>query len=211
MPFGLTNANASLQNFINDVLRPFLNLFVTAYLDDILIFSDPERTQTARPAKVAIVVDWGTEKPETMKAHKPALGKATDVRRFLEFANFYRRFIKDYSRIIPPLIRLTCDEVPFVWGDDCKKAIETLKVAFTTAAVLCHFGHDGPTIVETDASDFASAGALSQHDDCGVLQPVAFFSEKNSPAEHQALLIFEERQQSGKLYTISPDWQPAIL
>ena len=40
MPFGLTNAPATLQNFINDVLRPFLDLFVTAYLDDILIFSE---------------------------------------------------------------------------------------------------------------------------------------------------------------------------
>ena len=40
MPFGLTNAFATFQNFINDVLRPFLDLFVTAYLDDILIFSE---------------------------------------------------------------------------------------------------------------------------------------------------------------------------
>ena len=40
MLFGLTNAPATFQNFINDVLRPVLDLFVTAYLDDILIFSE---------------------------------------------------------------------------------------------------------------------------------------------------------------------------
>jgi hypothetical protein len=40
MPFGLTNAPASFQHFINDVLRPYLDIFVTAYLDDILIYSD---------------------------------------------------------------------------------------------------------------------------------------------------------------------------
>jgi hypothetical protein len=40
MPFGLTNAPASFQHFINDVLRPYLDVFVTAYLDDILIYSD---------------------------------------------------------------------------------------------------------------------------------------------------------------------------
>jgi hypothetical protein len=40
MPFGLTNAPASFQHFINDVLRPYLDVFVTAYLDNILIYSD---------------------------------------------------------------------------------------------------------------------------------------------------------------------------
>jgi hypothetical protein len=40
MPFGLTNAPASFQHFINDVLRPYLDVFFTAYLDDILIYID---------------------------------------------------------------------------------------------------------------------------------------------------------------------------
>jgi hypothetical protein len=40
MPFGLTNAPTSLQHFINDVLSPYLDIFVTAYLDDILIYSN---------------------------------------------------------------------------------------------------------------------------------------------------------------------------
>jgi hypothetical protein len=40
MPFGLTNAPADFQRFINDVLSPFLDIFATAYLDDILIYSD---------------------------------------------------------------------------------------------------------------------------------------------------------------------------
>ena len=40
MPFGLMNAPASFQNFINDILYPFLDAFCTAYLDDILIYSD---------------------------------------------------------------------------------------------------------------------------------------------------------------------------
>jgi hypothetical protein len=40
MPFGLTNAPTSFQHFINDVLQPYLDVFITAYLDDILIYSD---------------------------------------------------------------------------------------------------------------------------------------------------------------------------
>jgi hypothetical protein len=40
MPFGLTNALPSFQYFINDILQPYLDVFVTTYLDDILIYSD---------------------------------------------------------------------------------------------------------------------------------------------------------------------------
>src|SRR6266705_5957636 len=61
--------------------------------------------------------------------------------------------------------------------------LDALKKAFTTAPVLRHFDHDHLIIVETDASDFVSAGVLSQYDDEGVLHPVAFFSKKHCPAE----------------------------
>jgi len=53
----------------------------------------------------------------------------------------------------------------------------------TTAPILRHFDHSREVIIETDASDFVSAGALSQRDGEGVLHPVAFFSKKLSPAE----------------------------
>ena len=64
-----------------------------------------------------------------------------------------------------------------------KKAFEALKMAFTTAPILQHFDFEKAIVVETDASDFVSAGVLSQPDDNGVLRPVAFFSKKHSPAE----------------------------
>src|SRR5438874_10841329 len=59
----------------------------------------------------------------------------------------------------------------------------TLKRAFTTAPVLAHFDPNKEILVETDASDYVSAGILSQRDKEGVLHPVAFFSRKHSPAE----------------------------
>ena len=58
-----------------------------------------------------------------------------------------------------------------------------MKTTFTTALVLAHFDPDREILVETDASDYVSAEVMSQHDDNGILHPVAFFSKKHTPAE----------------------------
>ena len=55
--------------------------------------------------------------------------------------------------------------------------------AFTTVPALRYFDHESEVIIETDASDYVSAGVLSPRDDEGVLHPVAYFSKKHSPAE----------------------------
>ena len=62
-------------------------------------------------------------------------------------------------------------------------AFQRMGTAFTTAPVLRHFDHDSDVIIQTDASDYVSAGGLSQYDDDGVLHRVAYFSNKHSPAE----------------------------
>jgi hypothetical protein len=62
-------------------------------------------------------------------------------------------------------------------------AFDDLKNTFTSAPVLARFDPDHDVIVETDASDYVSAGVLSQYDDEGILHPVTFFSKKHSPAE----------------------------
>jgi hypothetical protein len=53
----------------------------------------------------------------------------------------------------------------------------------TSAPVLAQIDLDHDVIVETNASDYVSAGVLSQYDDDGILHPVAYFSKKHSPAE----------------------------
>jgi len=55
--------------------------------------------------------------------------------------------------------------------------------AFNTAPELRHFDRETEVIIQTDASDYVSAGAWSQYDDEGVLHPVAYFSKEHSPAE----------------------------
>ena len=214
MPFGLTNAPADFQRFINDVLHPFLDNFCTAYLDDILIYSEtlaehkvhvkkvlevlakaglhlkPEKCEFHRtevkylglilsnngikmdPGKVEAVTKW--ESPRNLR----------DVRAFLGFANFYRRFIRGYSEIVSPIVNLTKKGVLFSWepGSPQETAFQLLKNRFTSAPILKHFDPDLEIVVETDASDYVSAGILSQFHN-GILHPVAFFSKKHSPAE----------------------------
>jgi hypothetical protein len=133
MPFGLCNAPASFQHYINHTLFDILDKYCTAYLDDVLVYSatrkehwahvrevvhrlreaglqidiakcdfETERTKylgliitpkgiKMDPAKVAAIKDW-KEPP-----------RVRELQRFLGFANFYRWFIRDFSRIAQPL------------------------------------------------------------------------------------------------------------
>lgn len=103
---------------------------------------------------------------------------------FVGFANFYRRFVENYSYICAPLTALSRKREPFLWSDACQVAFKQLKEAFTTLPVLAHFDPEKPIILETDASDFISAGILSQYlKNDTTLQPVAYFSKKHTPAE----------------------------
>src|SRR6266705_2778758 len=248
MPFGLTNAPAIFQNFINDVLRPFLDLFVMAYLDDILNFSEKladhkrhvrqvlramqenglhlaahkcefHRTSVKYlgfiintegcapdPAKISTVEEWGKPKEEDPPDAKP-FRDVKEVQRFLGFANFYRRFIRDYSKIVAPLTHLSSKDIPFHWSDACQTAFDTLKRAFTTAPTLRHFDHDRQIIVETDASDYVSAGVLSQYDDDGILHPVAFFSKNHSPAECNYEIYDKELMAIVRCFE---EWRPEL-
>jgi hypothetical protein len=71
-------------------------------------------------------------------------------------------------------------------------AFQALKQTFTTAPILCHFDPEKLIIVETDASDYVSAGILSQHNEEGKLHPVAFFSKKHSPTEYNYEIYDQE-------------------
>ena len=213
MPFGLCNGPASFQNFINDTLREYLDVFCTAYLDDILIYSETaeEHEQHVKLIleklrKAGLQVDITkcefevesveylglvvTTEGTRMDPKKVEtilqwleLRNVKDVQSLLGFANFYRRFIYGFSSIVAPLTALTKKGVEFRMTEKALQAVETLKKAFTSDTILRHFDPDKETIVETDASDYVSGGILSQYDDDQVLRPVAFFSKKHNPAE----------------------------
>ena len=101
----------------------------------------------------------------------------------LGFANFYRRFIPKYSSIVMLLTRLTRKSVPWDFTDACRSSFSALKAAFTSALVLTHYVPDRPLVVETDASDYAIAGILSQWEPDGEIHPIGFFSRTLQAAE----------------------------
>jgi hypothetical protein len=79
------------------------------------------------PKKIEIIQNWQT--PSCL----------TDVQAFVGFSNFYRRFVRDFSKIIALMIALTRREVRFHWDTACQTAFDHLKHAFTTASVLAPF------------------------------------------------------------------------
>jgi len=213
-PFGLANAPSTFQRYINHTLQEFLDDFVSAYVDDVLVFTDGTRKQHREhvrkvlqklqdaglqldidkcefevqstkylgfiieagkglrmdPAKIQAIMDW--------KAPTSAKG----VLGFLGFANFYRRFIKDFSQIAAPLYGLVKKDTAYKWTIGADQAFVRLKQAFIEAPVLAQFDPDHETVLETDSSGYCLGGVLSQVKG-DVLRPVAFFSKKHSPAE----------------------------
>ena len=213
MPFGLCNAPATFQSYINDALRQHLDEFCSAYLDDVLIFSDTleEHKQHVRTivtkleqAGLFIDIDKCDFHVKSVKylgliittdgiRMDPAKVESIldwetprtlkDVQAFLGFANFYRRFIYRFSKLAAPLTNLTRLDKVFSWSSECQTAFETLKTAFTQDPVLAFFDSNLDTMVETDASDAILAGIISQRRPDGPWHPVAYFSKKMTPTE----------------------------
>src|ERR1700735_4428734 len=206
MPFGLTNAPAAFQRFMNDIFSDLLDVNITVYIDDILIYSDDPTEHKkhvrevlrrlrkhglyARPDKCHFGVNsveylgfilskeglkMDQSKIQTIKDW-PEPRKVKDVQSFLGFANFYRRFISEYSDIVVPLTRLTRKGTQWNFNDDARKSFEALKSAFTSAPILTHWIPDRPIIVETDASDYALGAILSIETNSREVHPVAFHS-----------------------------------
>jgi len=112
--------------------------------------------------KIKVVKEWKT--PTRVK----------DVKSFLGFANFYRRFIHNFSHTARPLNKLK-GKKEWKWEEEHQKAFEELKEKITSQPVLSLPRREGKFRVETDASGHAIGGVLSQEQD-GKWKPIAFLS-----------------------------------
>ena len=214
LPMGLTGAPSTFMSIMNNILRPYLDDFVVVYLDDILIYSNSFEEHMVHLEKVLkllrehklyakeskcefclnevkflgyVVSSEGLKvDPAKVEAVKewPVPASVSDVRSFLGFVGFYRKFINNHSKIVAPMSDLTkeCNGKIFKWNAEAQEAFEKMKAALCAAPILVLPDPRLPYVVTTDASGYAIGACISQDQGKG-LQPIAYMSKKMLPAE----------------------------
>ena len=240
MGFGLTNAPATFQTLMNEILRPFLRKSVVVFLDDILIYSkdwkshlrditsvlDVLRSQSlyCKPSKCLFaakdvkflghVISGSTISPDKTKIDAvsawPRPVSVPDLRKFLGFANYFRRFIPEYAHIARPLEQSTGRYAKFDWNEVKEAAFNKLKKCLLSAPVLHLFNPAKRTRVVTDASDYAVGGVLLQESQPSEWHPVAYCSRRLTSTEQNYTTMDREVMamifalQMWKLYLYQP-------
>ena len=181
------------MDLMNRVFRPFLDRFVIVFIEDILVYSKNNTEhamhlrlvlQTLREhqlyAKFSKCEFWLEEvaflghvvskkgiqvDPKKIEAitEWPRPTTVTEVRSFLGLAGYYRRFVKNFSRIVAPLTRLTQKNVKFVWTDRCEEHFLLLKDLLTSAPILTLSSGDEGYTVYCNASRVGLGCVLMQN------------------------------------------------
>lgn len=231
MPFGLTNAPATFQSFMNHILSPYLHDFVVVYLDDILIYSKTKEEHQRHVKLVLDTLKANKliakkSKCEFFRKETSFLGfklstngilplhdKVQAVREFptptsikqaqsfLGLANFYRRFIPNFSKIAAPLTQFTSKKS--VWSTEQDVAFATLKERLTSSPVLLVPDLKKDFVLTTDASHECMGATLEQRNSDGSLAGVVGYWSKRlqgsqlnySVQEQEFLAVVEALKQ----------------
>ena len=207
MPFGLRNAPSVFQRFVQDIFSEVIGKFVQVYLDDIIIYSSNNTSHIDHVKTVLnLLISNGLyaklEKCDfhvksttflgftvsstglIMDASKlnsilewPTPTNIKDLQSFLGLCNYYRKFIKNFAKIMEPLRNLLKKNVTFIWDESKDEAFNKLKSAFKDNEFLIFPDPEKEFILETDASDYAVGCVQSQiYDKDKLLHPIAFHS-----------------------------------
>ncbi len=213
MFFNLYNESVLFQKYINNTFCKHLNKFYTAYLNDILIYFNNKleheihvklilrKLQEAdlqmniikcefhitQVSYLELIIIIEEIKMNSFKiniiVNRFILINVKNVQSFLDFTNFYRRFIYDYNRITTSLTHLIKKDVFFVWFQKCQIAFNTFKKVFTFKIILCHYNSDHKIVIEINALNYVFKDILSQYDENEILHLVAYFSKKHNSIE----------------------------
>lgn len=118
---------------------------------------------------------------------------------FLGLVQFFRRFVKDFSKIATPLTNLTRKHSHIGnWNEECEAAFNFLKESLTSAPIMAAPDWSRPFRCHTDACQFAVGGTLTQLDDAGREHPISYFSKRLSAAEEN--YTANDRELLGLVY-----------
>ena len=219
MPFGLTNALVTFQHLIESCLGELHLNWCIIYLDDIIVFSKTPEEHLKRlqgifdklakaglklkPSKCEffksritylghIVSAAGIETdPKKIEAVKnwTLPRTVTDVRSFLGFTNYYRRFIQGYAKVAQPLnVLISGDNANHKkslvkWNPECQQAFDQLKDLCTKTPILAYTNYKKPFQLQTDASDLGLCAILYQNDSHDHQRVIAYASHSLSNTE----------------------------
>ncbi|CAN6703697.1 unnamed protein product [Malus baccata var. baccata] len=192
MPFGLCNAPATFQRCMVSIFSDYVERIIEIFMDDFSVFGnsfdnclDNLTLILKRCVETNLVLNWekchfmvkqgivlghiiserGIEVDKSkidLVRYLPSPTSVREVRSFLGHAGFYRRFIKDFSKIAQPLCRLLQKDVSFEFNEACEKAFKHLKDLLTTTPIINPPDWSIPFELMCDASDYALGAVLGQ-------------------------------------------------
>ncbi len=207
MLFELINESTFYQHYMYDVLFKYLHQFCQIYLNDIIIYSKilKKHKQHVRlilnklqeadlqininkckfhvqkiifleflmsikklkmnSRKMQAVVDWST------------FNNLTQMQFFIDFCNFYQRFIKNFSKIVHSMIQLIQKKIIFEWNEVCQIVFDHMKRRMIKTSILRHFDQTCETILKINLFNYINDEVLSQYDDEEVLHSIVFYSK----------------------------------
>ena len=240
MPFGLTNASAIFQTLINNIFRDLLDVCVIVYLDDILVYSKNKEEHEqhlrqvlqrlkdnqlyARLSKCTFftnsieylghIVDGDGLRPNPQLIQAlmdfPQPRTLKELQSFLGLANYYRKFIANFSKIALPLTDATRNNMqgnlrPIEWTESMQTAFDALKEALTSVSCLALSDPDDEFEVTTDASEDAKTveAILTQNG-----HPVAYESIKLN--SYQLNYSVHDKEMCAIMHALER-WRPFLL
>ncbi len=195
------------QHYINDVLFDCLHKFCQTYLNDILIYSKilkehriyvkevlnklhevdlqininkcKFKIQKTSFLELLIFINdlWMNSWKVDMIWSWKVSWSLIHMQIFIDFCNFYQRFIKNFSKIIWLMIKLTWKNHLFEWTKICQMIFEKLKQQMMTVFILKHFNSIREVILKTNFLNYVNDEVLSQYNDEDILHSMIFYSK----------------------------------
>jgi hypothetical protein len=206
MPFDLKNATSTFTQTMSSVFKEMGDKFLKVFVDDLNIHNENwedhlrhlgavlsklrEVNLKLNPSKYCFatksivflghVVSKEGTKPDPGKIiavlRFPEPNTVTNIRSFLGLTGYYRKYIREYSRLASPLFELTKKDVPFVWNQDCQRAFDALKKALVEAPILVRPDFKKPFCLDVDWSTKGVGAILSQRE--GRFEKVVAYASK---------------------------------